>query len=451
MRIILGAAAAAAVTVATFASTAPSVAQVPRSSVAHHTRVTALRTGVRHGTLSRQGKGVDRLCAAAHLSCTVQGVSVRRGSHQLLTTKVPIGWGAVGLERAYGLKGSRQGHGTIAIIDAGADPKVGSDLRVYRHRYGLQPCGKPSKCLRVHNWLGGPPQKPATSAFGRSVEEEVGVETSLDMDMASAACPHCRLIELQLPWQAALLHAKASNENRAVLKFARAVRTARRLGATSVSLSYGIPSDKYDNHGLPARLIRQRGMPVSASSGDDAFTGHAARWPQDLPSVMSVGGTSLTETGAGFAQSAWNQAGSSCSPGLHPAFGQPRRISRACGGHRASTDVSAVADPYTGVAVYDTYVPSSHTPYRWITVGGTSVASPFVSGMVSRAGNLKGEIGPSRVYHKSSSVFYDVRYGANQPRGVCRALHIGPRVCTAGPGWDGPTGRGTPIGLGTFN
>jgi hypothetical protein len=121
-------------------------------------------------------------------------------------------------------------------------------------------------------------------------------------------------------------------------------------------------------------------------------------------------------------------------------------VSALCGGHRTDSDVSADADPDTGAAVYDDYAPYSGEAYDWIVVGGTSESSPFVAGVYARAGNLTEVEGPSTLYADPASDFNDVVIGENYPpnAGCSNAL------CVSGPGWDGPTGLGTPDGLAGF-
>ena len=116
-------------------------------------------------------------------------------------------------------------------------------------------------------------------------------------------------------------------------------------------------------------------MAITASSGDQGANGDHPTWPQNLTTVISAGGTSLHTSGSGFRQTAWDGAGSGCSRDLGPAVGQPASIASACGGHRASSDLSTVADPATGVSVYDTFAPAT---------GSTATASRSSAGRVRR-------------------------------------------------------------------
>ncbi len=410
----------------------------------------ALHARIRAGTAASSTHVLD-YCASHHLRCQAQ-LLARSGSSAPLSSFTPIGYGATDLESAYGLSKAGSTTGTIAIVDAGAYPLAQSDLGVYRRQYGLPACTKASGCLTVRTFDNHPERKPAQGELGKEVEEEVAVETALDLDMASAACPRCKLLLLQLPPLDAIADSNAQL-HAAENHFATAVQTAKARGAKGVSISYGYPTDSYDATGTPATRMNVTGMVVTASTGDNGYNGLYPPWPQVLRSVVAVGGTELSQSSSGaWHDAAWDGGGSGCSAGLtHPAYGQPASISNLCNGFRASADISAVADPYTGVAVYDTYAPASNFPNEWITIGGTSASAPLVAGMYVRAGVPSGVHGPNLLYAKPASRFRDVVAGGNAPRGLCSSDGVSERLCFADDGWDGPTGRGTPRGLTTFN
>jgi subtilase family serine protease len=413
-------------------------------------QASTMKTQIRNGTAASTTQSVD-YCHAHGLHCQAQLLS-KKGSSDALSSFTPIGYGATDLESAYGVSKAGSTNATIAIVDAGAYPLAESDLGVYRKQYGLPACTKASGCFTVRTYDNKAERKPATGANGKEIEEEVAVETSLDLDMASAACPKCKLLLLQLPPVDALA-GSTKQEHTAEDHFATAVQTAKGRGAKAVSISYGYDTDTYAASGSPAKKMNVTGTVVTASTGDSGYNGLYPPWPQVLPSVVAVGGTELSQSPNGaWNDAVWDGGGSGCSAGLTPpAYGQPSSVSSLCNGYRASADLSAVADPQTGVAVYDTYAPSSNEPYEWIVVGGTSASSPLVAGMYARAGVPAGVHGPNLVYAKAASAFRDVVAGGNAPKGVCSSDGVSERLCFAGTGWDGPTGRGTPKGLTTFN
>jgi subtilase family serine protease len=173
------------------------------------------------------------------------------------------------------------------------------------------------------------------------------------------------------------------------------------------------------------------GVAITAATGDSGYNS-TAQWPAILPSVIGVGGTTLASVNP-RTETAWNGAGSGCSKIYSkPSF--QSGISTGCS-NRAQADSSADADPYTGVAVYDTFHESG-----WLVFGGTSVATPITASVFALAGNASSN-NPGNLYSHASSL-NDIVAGTN---GGC-----GAPLCVAGPGWDGPTGLGTPNGIAAF-
>jgi N-acetylneuraminic acid mutarotase len=153
--------------------------------------------------------------------------------------------------------------------------------------------------------------------------------------------------------------------------------------------------------------------------------------------VTAVGGTSLTKDSTvprGWSESAWVGTGSGCS-----AFETKPIWQKDTGcANRTTTDVSAVADPSTGVALYDSYSQSG-----WLVAGGTSVSSPIIASSYALAGTPVAGTYPSSYPYLHSAALNDVVSGYN---GFCTPAYL----CTAGPGYDGPTGLGTPKGVAAF-
>lgn len=414
--------------------------------------VPRLRAQLRAGMLA-SSHGTLAVCAVNHLACRAEVLTTSKSSKDLLITGTPLGYGATELEAAYGTNKTDGGTGTIAIIDAGAYPTLESDLTIYRDTYGLPRCTVANGCFKQVTYKGGAPYQPSTDEYTSFVEEIVSLETALDVDMASAACPRCKIVEIQVPALDAAPEDQASSDL-ATLHFAQATQEAVRLGAKSASISYGYPTDSYTDTGSPAADLRHHGIAVVASSGDSGVNLDGNYWPSDLTTVIAAGGTSLytdTTVARGYTETAWNGAGSGCTYDLGPAVGQPDSVAAACYGSRADTDISAVADPDTGVAVYNSYAPATGFPYGFVVVGGTSASSPFVAGMYARAGVPSTVVGPNAIYTGTGARFNDVLIGANAIPGECESYgYEDTRLCTSGPGWDGPTGRGTPKGLKTF-
>src|SRR5439155_24927300 len=106
---------------------------------------------------------------------------------------LPQGWGPADLQSAYNINPTITTTPTIAIIDAFGYPTLEQDLATYRSTYGLPACTIASGCLRIVNQLGqATPLPPAPPAHN-----DLTVETALDIDMASAACPMCKIVVIQ--------------------------------------------------------------------------------------------------------------------------------------------------------------------------------------------------------------------------------------------------------------
>ncbi|GHF38271.1 subtilase family serine protease [Amycolatopsis bartoniae] len=383
----------------------------------------------------------------ARVACQVQ--KLVGGSYQ-----APMGWGATDLQASHGIPATSPHTGTIAIIDVGAYPTLENDLAVYRQQYGLPPCASSTGCFRQIDYKGGPALPPSPGADGPSIDEQIAVETSLDVDMASAACPGCRILEVQIPVSEVPTSdgSGAVNYDGYAAAFGTAVQTAVANGANSISISYGLPGSDSMVRGPVAAQLAQRGVAIVASSGDNGFQATQFLWPQALPTVTAVGGTELVKQGNTYSEGAWDGAGSSCVPGAAAAPGQPGDVTALCGGARTAVDVSAVAD---NLAIYTTYSPSSKHSLGWTIVAGTSASAPFIAGVYAASGDLRAVDGPNLLYRAGAGAFNDVISGTNGgvsngrclPPGLGSSTTFDGRLCGAGPGWDGPTGLGSPKGL----
>ncbi|WP_329454130.1 S8 family serine peptidase [Streptomyces sp. NBC_01497] len=399
-----------------------------------------LHAEVGAGTLLEK-HGVHPVCP----QCDAEIVTEKAGGSAPLSSSAPAGYGPGDLSAAYSLPATSTSTATIAIIDAGVDATLKHDLATYRSTFGLPACSVASGCLTLKNYTGGAQPAPQSSAQGAAAEEAVAEETSLDLDVASASCPSCRLLEISVPWQDS-----QDNNDVTTRDFAKAVNLAVSDGASAVSVSYGFSADVTNTHGYDLSAFTHKGVAITASAGDIGFNGGIHQsWPSDLPSVISVGGVTLPDSGS---PSAWTLGGSGCETDFPAATGQPAAVTAACGHHRSATDVSADADPSTGVAVFDTDAPGSGVPDRWIIAGGTSASAPYIAGLFARADHLAPVNGPMSLYSAPAADFEDVTTGNNEIYHACADYTgISASVCNAGPGWDGPTGLGIPDGLGAFS
>jgi hypothetical protein len=362
------------------------------------------------------GVGYARVCGPAlpgTARCNAD-VATNSSGKPLSSSSPTSGYYPADLQSAYALPSSTAGNGeTVALVDAYDDPSAESDLATYRSEFGLAPCTTANGCFMKVAQDGSTNYPRGNSGWGE--------EISLDLDMVSAICPNCHIL---------LVEAKSSS----ISNLGAAVDEAASLGANAISNSYGASEfstetsyDQYYNH---------PGIAVTASSGD---SGYGTSYPAASPYVTAAGGTSLTRDSSvarGWDETAWSGAGSGCST-YEPQPSWQAANSNITGTgctKRAIADVSADADPNTGVAVYDSYGQGS----GWMVFGGTSVASPITASVYALGGDTANLDYSSDPYANTSQV-NDITSGSN---GSCG----GSLLCTAGPGWDGPTGVGTPSG-----
>jgi subtilase family serine protease len=326
----------------------------------------------------------------------------------------PRGYGPADLRSAYNVTGTGSQGMVIAIVDAYGYSGAEADLAVYRAQYGLPACTTANGCFAKYNQRGVKGSYPTDDAGWSD-------ETALDLDMASAMCPNCRIVLVEA--DTASLPDLAASVNRAVA-----------LGAHVVSNSYGggeigtPPFEAAYNH---------PGVAITASAGD---SGYGPQFPASSPHVTAVGGTSLVRsaTARGWSETVWGYpngqgSGSGCSGVYLKPTWQTDPLCR----RRMIADVSAVADPQTGVAVYG---PAGNGKAAWLVFGGTSVSAPLVAGIYAVNGGAA-NYGADPYNHVGA--LNDVTSGSN---GNCGGTYF----CTAGPGYDGPTGLGTPNGTTAF-
>ncbi|MCX5333087.1 S53 family peptidase [Streptomyces sp. NBC_00140] len=333
----------------------------------------------------------------------------------------PSGYGPSDLQDAYGLTDASSSNGsgeTIAIVDAYNDPNAESDLATYRSHYGLSACTTANGCFKKVSQTGSTTSLPA----GDSGWAE---EISLDLDMASAICPNCNVL---------LVEAKSAT----MANLGTAVNEAVKLGAKYVSNSYG-GSESSSDTSYDSSYFNHPGVAITVSAGD---AGYGAEYPAASKYVTSVGGTALSTASntRGWTETVWKTSstegtGSGCSSyDAKPSWQTDTGCTK-----RMISDVSAVADPATGVSVYDSYGVTA----GWYTFGGTSASAPIIAGVYALAGTPGSSDYPAQYPYENTSALNDVTSGNN---GSCTTSYF----CTAGSGYDGPTGLGTPAGVGAF-
>ena len=343
--------------------------------------------------------------------CHAHVVTDRAGNpivRQVTRNVTPSGYGPADLRGAYYIPASTSTV-TVAIVDAYGYNNAEADLGVYRAQFGLPACTTANGCFKKVNQNG---------TAGSYPRQDTGwaQETALDLDMVSAMCPTCHILLVE--------GTSATFSN-----LATAENTAARLGAHAISNSYG--GGESGSSGYES-AYNHLGVAITVSSGD---SGYGVQFPASSPHVTAVGGTSLVRASnsRGWAETVWSGAGSGCSS----VYAKPTWQHDPLCARRMEADVSAVADPATGVAVY---APVNNRSSGWLVFGGTSVAAPLVAGIYGVNG---GTVTYGSNPYATTSALFDVTSGSN---GSCGGTYF----CTAGASYDGPTGLGTPYGAGAF-
>jgi subtilase family serine protease len=364
------------------------------------------------------GRGVwfTRVCAipgAALGACGAQVVTSSGGTPLAGTSPAPTALGPAQFHSAYGLPTTAPTTQTIAIVDAYDNPKIESDLATFSSFYGLPPCTTANGCFRKVNQAGGR-SYPAPNA-------NWSLEIALDVETAHAICQNCKILLVEA--SSASLANLGAAENLAVT-----------MGANVVSNSWGA-SEYFAETLDEAQYFDHPGVVITASTGDN---GYEVQFPAASQYVTAVGGTTLhlNSNGSWGSETAWNGTGSGCSVYITKPSWQ---TDVGCSG-RTVADISADADPNTGAAVYNSvsYLGQS----GWFQVGGTSLSAPLIASVYALTGTASSANYGSAPYARTS-LLHDVTSGSN---GSCSPAYL----CTAGVGFDGPTGLGTPNGLGAF-
>lgn len=344
---------------------------------------------------------------------------------------------------------------TIALVDAYDDPTAEADLATFDEYFGLPGCTSANGCFAKVNQSGERSPLP-------KVEGGWAAEIATDVETAHAICETCHIL---------LVEARSTSYS----DLQAAESAAWRLGATEISNSWGGEEPSSDSS-----VFDHPGTVITASAGDAGYLNwkepefSGADYPASSPHVVAVGGTSLhvDSEGSWLSESVWNDSAGATGGGCSGAFSAPswqRSVAGwaavGCGSHRAVSDVSADADPYTGVYVYDSTPEAEGSQAEgWMLIGGTSVASPMIAATFALAGGAHGvEYPAATLYsHLGGGSLHDVTTGGS---GKCDGVYTGgcsgssssstdcgsgALVCNAASGYDGPTGVGTPNGLGAF-
>lgn len=344
------------------------------------------------------------------------------GAAGALAAVTPVGYAPADLRSAYGLPSGMGTGSTVAVVTPYDDPKAEADLAVYRSQYQLPACTTANGCFKKVNAAGGTDSYPGTSAGWSAAAAE-------SLDMISAICPNCHILLVEADSTAI-----AAGDDRRGLGVAEDYAASQPRvnfidndwATTEEQLGQQFESrdDGYFNH---------PGVAITAPAGDSGFAGGIS-YPAASPHVIAVGGTTLTKDSSvsrGWDETAWAGTGSGCS-----AFeAKPSWQADTGCSDRALNDVAAVADPADPVAYYDT-----PTAGGWGRGSGTAAAAAIVAAAYALAGTAADNSDPASYLYRNASGLHDITGGSD---GTCAPSYW----CSAGAGYDGPTGLGSPGGV----
>src|ERR1700733_1380378 len=182
----------------------------------------------------------------SHVQASVSG--------HVVSHATPQGFGATDLQSAYKIPTTIPTTPTVAVVDAYGYPELEADLGVYRAQYNLPACTTANGCLKIVNQTGTATPLPAAPP----TTDDWTLETALDVDMASAGCPSCKIVVVQ-----------ATDAQGDGLDIGQAA--AASLGATVISNSWGGPEQAGQSLTAEETNFDHPGIAVFVSAGDDGY------------------------------------------------------------------------------------------------------------------------------------------------------------------------------------
>lgn len=332
----------------------------------------------------------------------------------------PVGYVPAQIRHAYGLDQLTNGGAgqVIAIVDAFGSPTLQNDLNVFCDQFGL------SRTTVQIIYAGTKP---------RRTDAGWALETSLDVQWAHALAPKAKIIV-------------AVANSASISSLTAAVDAAVKAGATIVSMSWG--GSEFSSEASYEFHFQKTGVTFLASSGDN---GSGASWPAASPSIVSVGGTTLPLDTAGnltAPETGWSGSGG----GFSAYFNRPAwQNGWQTNTNRAFPDVALVADPNTGVAVYDST--SYNGQSGWFKVGGTSASSPMWGAIIALANEQRGSSGKTTLTGSDTALYSIAGSKDNSGAPLYGFFYFDVSTGNNGgfsatPKYDEVTGLGSPV---TFN
>ena len=343
------------------------------------------------------------------------------------------------------------GWGAIALVDAYDNPNAAADLTYFSSHWGL-PAANFTKVYANSSYgtLGG---LSASCSGVPAGDTGWGLEEDLDIEYAHAMAPSAKII---------LVEACSNSYNDLLFAEEVAGKVVAAAGGGDISNSWigGESPSQLGVAGFDNHFYRNYWQHITyfASSGDYGF---GVGYPSTNPWVVSAGGTTINRDSAGnyLSESCWAGSGGGNST-VETWANPPNSIYNGMGtwadyqyklfggypygtAPRSTPDISADADPASGAWVYDSYGYSG-----WVVVGGTSLASPLLAGIVNTSNNRLGQAPSNGGYYHTGEL--DLLYGQLYSKTAYAAnfydVKTGSNGVSAVAGYDQCTGIGSPRG-----
>ena len=289
---------------------------------------------------------------------------------------------------------------TIVIVDSYGSPTIAADLHTFDAQFGF-----PDPVLQIEQFGTIPPFDPTNSTMVGWAEE-----TTLDVEYAHSIAPGAKIILAETPvaeTEGVTGFAQMMAAEDSLIKSGQADVISQSFGATEQTFP-GVSSGN-DSSLLDLRYAFEdaalHGVTVLAASGDTGATNYESdgktlypyrvnSWPASDPLVTAVGGTQLNLDQAGSKITpdvVWNDGFGASGGGTSAVFSRPLYqigVSRVVGKSRGTPDISMTAAVNGGAWVYMSFAgiesPGVSNP-GWYIFGGTSEATPIMSGIVALA------------------------------------------------------------------
>jgi subtilase family serine protease len=364
---------------------------------------------------------IRQLCQAPPLARAQCSVLIKDSGTGLIKPNAggSTGYGPADLQDAYNIDTTLGAGRTVAVVGAYDASHAESDLAAYRTQYGLPACTSESGCFAKINQEGAASPLPGSAPSG----DDWDTEYALQMDMISAVCPNCNILLVE------------ADDDQGDGLYVSVNTAAAYAGVVAMTLPWGGPEDNTVN--ASETYFNHPGIAIVAAGGD---VGYGVSYPASSQYTIAVGGTTLNKSASarGWTETVWNEGrldgtGSGCSAYI----AKPRFQTDAGCSRRTTNDVAAVGNPETGLAVY------SQSDGGWEQVGGTTASTGIIAAIFALAGPSAFPGYPASYLYRQPNQLNDVTSGSN---GSCGGSYL----CTAGLGYDGPSGNGTPNGAEQF-